>query len=175
MVRERGANIVIIGGAKSGKSRYALDRASHHPGRKAYVATAQAFDEEMEERIRRHREERPPGWETFEEPLEVPALLKKISGSYDAVVLDCLTIWLSNLMLRDEDLVDRSSRDLLSLLGEQKRASLYLVSNEVGMGIVPDNALSRRFRDHAGSLNQRISHAADEVYLVTAGIPLKIK
>ncbi len=174
-MQKRGANIVVIGGAKSGKSGFALEKASHYPGKKAYIATAQALDEEMAERIRRHRQERPSGWETFEEPVEVPALIRSISGSYEVILLDCLTLWLSNLILENEGSIEGRINELLAALSEKGRAHLYLVSNEVGMGIVPDNATSRRFRDYAGSLNQQLARAADEVYLVTAGIPMKIK
>ncbi len=175
MVKERGANIVVIGGAKSGKSGFALEKASLYPGKKAYIATAQALDEEMAERIRKHRQQRPSGWETFEEPVEVSALIRSIAGSYEVILLDCLTLWLSNLILGNEEPVEGRINELLATLSEKRKAHLYLVSNEVGMGIVPDNALSRRFRDYAGSLNQQLSRAADEVYLVTAGIPMKIK
>ncbi len=175
MTLAKGKICFVIGGAKSGKSSFALGRASLHPGRKAYIATAQAFDEEMAERIRRHRQERTSEWETYEEPLEVPRLIEKIGPSYDSILLDCLTLWLSNVMLRNEDLVEEYVKGLLAVLGAERKSSLYLVSNEVGLGIVPDNALSRRYRDHAGSLNQRVAQAADEVFLVTAGLPLKIK
>jgi adenosylcobinamide kinase/adenosylcobinamide-phosphate guanylyltransferase len=175
MAESRGGIVFVIGGAKSGKSGFALEKASLHAGKKAYIATAQAFDEEMTERIRRHRKERSFGWETIEEPVEVPALIRRIAGSYDAILLDCLTLWLSNLVLGNEELVEGRINDLLTALSEKRRSHLYLVSNEVGMGIVPDNALSRRFRDYAGSLNQLVARAADEVYLVTAGIPVKIK
>jgi len=175
MVDVTGRIFFVLGGAKSGKSRFALEKASLHPGRRAYIATAQAFDDEMAERIKKHRCERSSEWETFEEPVDVPALIGKIAGSYDTILIDCLTLWLSNLMLRNEETVEGYVDDLLSVLLEREKASFYLVSNEVGTGIVPTNALARRFRDCAGSLNQRAARAADEVYVVTAGIPLKIK
>ena len=163
----------VIGGARSGKSGFALSCASAVPGRKAYIATAQALDDEMKERIRRHREERPGEWETHEEPLDIAALIKNIGGDYDVILIDCLTLWTSNLLLSGEDMERRfaSLHSSLNACG----AALFIVSNEVGSGIVPDTPLSRRFRDLAGSLNQKVAGIADDVYLVTAGIPLKIK
>lgn len=171
----KGRIVFVLGGARSGKSGFALGRAAAEAGRKAYVATAQAFDSEMEERIALHRKERPEEWETFEEPLQMPALLRKISHNYDVILLDCLTLWVSNLLLTDEGLLERYSDDFLETLAGHNRSHLFIVSNEVGMGIVPDNPLSRKFRDSAGYLNQRVARVSDEVYLVAAGIPLKMK
>ncbi len=163
----------IIGGSRSGKSKFALERASLYQGRKAYIATAQAMDDEMKDRIEKHKEERLGEWETFEEPLNISTLIPDIHKSYDIILLDCLTLWLSNLMLNNKN-VEAEIESFISSLSTI-HCSLFTVSNEVGLGIVPDNALSRRFRDLSGYLNQKMSVIADEVYLVTAGIPLKIK
>jgi adenosylcobinamide kinase/adenosylcobinamide-phosphate guanylyltransferase len=163
----------IIGGAKSGKSRFALKKASACSGQKVYIATAQALDDEMKARIEKHKKERTPDWITFEEPLNLSALLKDTRGKYDVILIDCLTLWLSNLMLNNKD-VEKEIKYFCSSL-VPPHSSLFIVSNEVGMGIVPDNELSRRFRDLAGMLNQKIAGIADEVYLVTAGIPVRIK
>ena len=163
----------IIGGARSGKSSFALQKASALPGSKAYIATAQALDNEMRERIEKHKKERPEEWMTFEEPLNISALIKDIQDKHDVILLDCLTLWLSNLMLNNLDLekeIDLFCSSLFTV-----HCSLFIVSNEVGMGIVPDNELSRRFRDLSGYLNRKVAEIADEVYLVTAGIPIKIK
>ncbi|MEK7267654.1 MAG: bifunctional adenosylcobinamide kinase/adenosylcobinamide-phosphate guanylyltransferase [Nitrospirota bacterium] len=163
----------IIGGARSGKSSFALQKASALPGSKAYIATAQALDNEMRERIEKHKKERPEEWMTFEEPLNISALIKDIQDKHDVILLDCLTLWLSNLMLNNLDLekeIDLFCSSLFTV-----HCSLFIVSNEVGMGIVPDNELSRRFRDLSGYLNRKVAEIADEAYLVTAGIPIKIK
>jgi len=174
MTETSGRITLVIGGAKSGKSLYALNRASAYPGAKAYVATAQAFDAEMEERIKKHKMERGDGWHTFEEPLGIAATLKEITETHDVIVIDCLTLWLSNLLLGDADR-EKEIKSFLSSLVVRHSSQVFIVSNEVGQGIVPDNALSRQFRDLAGHLNQKVAHIADEVYLITAGIPMRIK
>ena len=173
MTVERGKIIFVIGGAKSGKSGFALCSASNLPGKKAYIATAQPFDNEMEERIIRHKKERPDEWGLYEEPMNVSGLLANIHVSHDVLLLDCLTLWVSNLLLEEREIEAEIGLFMKSL--SSCSSTLYIVSNEVGCGIVPDNSLSRRFRDIAGSLNQKVAAAADEVYLVTAGIPIKIK
>jgi len=175
MADDRGRIIFVVGGAKSGKSGFALRNASSRAGKKAYIATAQAFDREMEEKIALHKRERSGEWETFEEPIHIPALIRELTQTHDVILLDCLTLWLSNLLLADERLLWKYCDEFIAALTGHKRSYLAIVSNEVGMGIVPDNALSRIFRDSAGHLNQRVAHIADEAYLVAAGIPLKIK
>lgn len=165
----------IIGGARSGKSLFALQKASALPGSKAYIATAQALDDEMKERIEKHKKERTEEWMTFEEPLNISALIKDIQGKYDVILLDCLTLWLSNLMLNNFDTNKEIERLINALRLTPNAPHMFIVSNEVGMGIVPDNELSRRFRDLSGYLNQKVAEIADEAYLVTAGIPIKIK
>ncbi|HTR44821.1 MAG TPA: bifunctional adenosylcobinamide kinase/adenosylcobinamide-phosphate guanylyltransferase [Thermodesulfovibrionales bacterium] len=182
-VNSKGTIIFVLGGARSGKSGFALRDASARQGKKAYIATAQALDQEMEERIAKHREERASEWKTFEEPLRLSALIEEACISHEVVLVDCLTLWLSNLLLGEErpDDPERTEKELEKLLKLLQRFqasdshALYLVSNEVGMGIVPDNALSRRFRDLAGRVNQKVAEIADAVYFVAAGIPLKLK
>jgi len=166
----------VIGGTRSGKSSFALSRANALPGRKVYLATAQARDAEMAERIANHKKERGVEWETSEEALHLGPAVRNISATHDAVIIDCLTIWLSNLLCDGPD-VEQEQADFLDSLRsiEDTATHLFIVSNEVGMGIVPENALARMFRDMAGKLNQQVAQIADEVFLVAAGIPLRIK
>lgn len=169
--------LLVLGGARSGKSRYAQERIEALPagpsGRLAYLATAQAFDAEMAERIALHRDDRGPRWITVEEPVDLAAAIHRAVSNADAVLIDCLTLWLSNLMLADRDL-DGPVADLRAVLANPP-CPLVLVSNEVGLGIVPENALARRFRDEAGRLNQAVAAKVDEVQFLAAGLPLKLK
>ena len=157
---------LVLGGARSGKSRHAEALVTQHPPPWRYIATAQAFDDEMRARIAAHRASRPPGWDTVEAPLD---LAKALDTPYP-VLVDCLTLWLTNLILNDQDPGDSLDRAL-----DARQAPTVLVSNEVGLGIVPDNALARRFRDAAGLLHQRLAARADAVTLLVAGIPMKVK
>jgi adenosylcobinamide kinase/adenosylcobinamide-phosphate guanylyltransferase len=168
-----GKIIFITGGARSGKSSLALEKAAKHEGQKAYVATAQALDSEMKERIDRHRKERGSDWDTFEEPNDVAQALVPLGRVYDVIIIDCLTIWLSNIMFSEGE-VDGEIEGLMDALKKLK-TNVFLVSNEVGMGIVPDNETARIFRDMAGTLNQKVADMADEAYLVVSGISMKIK
>ena len=167
---------LVLGGARSGKSAFAQAaaeaRASETGGRLVMIATAQAFDSEMAERIARHREDRGAAWTTLEAPLDLAGALAGL-GADDVVVVDCLTLWLSNLMLDERD-VAAAAAELVATVGRFEGA-LWLVSNEVGFGIVPDNALARRFRDEAGRLHQALAQAADAVTLVVAGLSLRLK
>jgi adenosylcobinamide kinase/adenosylcobinamide-phosphate guanylyltransferase len=167
---------LVLGGARSGKSAFAQAaaeaEATRSGGRLAMIATAQAFDAEMAERIARHRQDRGPLWTTLEAPMDLTAALAGL-GAGDVVVVDCLTLWLSNLMLDERDLA-RAAADLVAAIRRFK-GTLWLVSNEVGFGIVPDNALARRFRDEAGRLHQALAQAADSVVLVVAGLTLRLK
>jgi adenosylcobinamide kinase/adenosylcobinamide-phosphate guanylyltransferase len=163
----------ITGGARSGKSSFALEQASGIAGKKAYIATAEALDEEMRKRIEDHRKQRGKEWDTFEEPLMIAEVIKKIGDRYDTLVLDCLTLWLSNIMHANLSIEAEIERLISSLLSHQ--TSVFIVSNEVGMGIVPENEMARKFRDMTGMLNQKVAGVADEVYIVIAGIPLRIK
>ena len=164
---------LVLGGARSGKSRFAEGLIAAHPGRPVYLATAQAGDTEMAERIRRHRARRGEVWTTLEEPLELPRALASVPRDNGAVLVDCLTLWLSNLMAADRN-PERETQALLNVLPKLE-APVVFVSNEVGLGIVPDNALARAFRDHAGLLHQSIAAAADRVYVIAAGLPLLLK
>lgn len=197
---ETGNLVFITGGARSGKSSFALELANKVEGEKIYVATSEPLDSEMAERIRQHREERGSQWRTIEEPLEIAKVILQ-EGRGDAVILiDCLTLWVSNLISpadstlfhveqgagpgNDEQPVvwedAVGAADLLitaldTVKASSPRSSLFIVSNEVGMGIVPENPLARRFRDIAGMLNQRVASVADEVYTVISGMSLKLK
>jgi adenosylcobinamide kinase/adenosylcobinamide-phosphate guanylyltransferase len=172
---ETGKIVFVLGGTKSGKSSFALAKAGTFPGRKAYIATAEPLDDEMKERIERHRQERQSEWDTIEEPLRIAEMVRAASGKYGVFLVDCMTLWVTNLLCGDHDVEDAIDDFLNSLRLTSHSSRFFIVSNEVGMGIVPDNALSRRFRDLAGRLNQELAAIADEVYLVTAGIPLRIK
>lgn len=166
----------ITGGARSGKSAFAEKLANDNAGKRAYIATAQALDAEMAAKIEKHRQNRGTAWDTFEEPLAVAELLTKLSNTYDFVLLDCLTLWLSNVMAHSDgdDAVISHTNELVGAI-KDFGGTCVVVSNEVGLGIVPDNPLARRFRDFAGMLNQKIAQAADDVYFTAAGIPVKIK
>ena len=160
----------MLGGARSGKSRYAENQITRLPPPWVYVATAQAFDDEMRARIAEHRGRRAAGWQTVEAPLALPNALRDAGDA--PVLVDCLTLWLSNLILADADLPAAEAALDAAL---DRAAPAVLVSNEVGLGIVPDNALARRFRDEAGRLHQRLAARADRVVLTVAGLPLFVK
>lgn len=162
----------VLGGARSGKSRHAEDLVGRHAPPWTYIATAQAFDEEMRERIALHRGRRDDRWLTADAPLDLAGVLSEIETGRP-VLVDCLTLWLTNHMLAGNDL-QAESLALTNVLRRPK-GPWFVVSNEVGMGIVPENALARRFRDEAGRLNQRVAAIADRVVLVVAGIPMQVK
>ena len=164
---------LILGGARSGKSSYAESLARDFNGPRVYIATAEAGDSEMAERIAAHRKRRGHGWRTVEEATDLPAALADAAGTGTFILVDCLTLWISNLLLAEED-CDAALDALIDTLGKSD-GQITIVSNEVGLGIVPDNALARRFRDIAGLANQRVAAACDEVILVTAGLPQKLK
>jgi adenosylcobinamide kinase/adenosylcobinamide-phosphate guanylyltransferase len=161
---------LVLGGARSGKSAYA-ERLIGDCG--LYLATAEAGDEEMAERIRLHRQRRSTGWQTIEEPLDLAGALERHAVTGRPVLVDCLTLWLSNLMTAGSD-VEAEARMLIQRLGTMP-CPVVLVSNEVGLGIVPVTPLGRAFRDHAGRLNQRVAAAAARVIFVAAGLPLTLK
>jgi adenosylcobinamide kinase/adenosylcobinamide-phosphate guanylyltransferase len=165
--------LFVIGGARSGKSRHAQARAEALAGRHVYVATAQAFDEEMHDRIARHRADRDARWTTVDAPHALPEAIAEHSAPDCVLLVDCLTLWTSNLLLADADLL-QATQALCGAI-EAFEGNIILVSNEVGWGIVPDNALARRFRDEAGRINQAVAAACDEVVLVAAGLPLRLK
>lgn len=165
--------LFILGGARSGKSRYAEARAEALGLRKLYIATAQAFDDEMHERIARHRTDRGPTWETIETPLALAEAITARSAADTVTLVDCLTLWTTNLILADRDIAAETQALIAALAGA--RGPVILVANEVGLGIVPDNRLARRFRDDAGTINQRVAQAADEVQFIAAGLNLRLK
>jgi adenosylcobinamide kinase / adenosylcobinamide-phosphate guanylyltransferase len=161
---------LITGGARSGKSRYALE-GTDDSRTCTYIATAELLDDEMRERAERHKVERGSRWRTIEEPFNVAARVKELNG---IVVVDCLTMWLSNWMLRDETQLEKQI-DLLSSAFLTAACDIRAITNEVGSSIVPENNLARRFRDWTGIMNQRVAAAADAVYLVVCGIAVRIK
>jgi adenosylcobinamide kinase/adenosylcobinamide-phosphate guanylyltransferase len=161
------ALILVGGGARSGKSRWALDRARKCGDRLVYVATAEALDDEMASRISKHRAERGNEFVTIEAPLDLAGAIRSLAC--DAIVIDCLTLWLSNSM----GLEDKTEETVAVAL--ESTADVIIVTNEVGCGIVPENALAREFRDRAGRMNQRFAEAADEVYWMVFGQALRIK
>lgn len=163
---------LVVGGARSGKSRHAENLIAAAPPPWTYVATAQAGDAEMAQRIARHRERRGPDWHTVEAPHDLAGALATVHGGRP-VLVDCLTLWLSNRMLAEAD-VEAEAAGLEAALAE-RRAPVIVVSNEVGQGIVPDNPLARRFRDLQGRLNQRMAARAGRVVLMVAGLPLIVK
>jgi adenosylcobinamide kinase / adenosylcobinamide-phosphate guanylyltransferase len=165
--------ILVLGGARSGKSRHAEELVLRHKGECIYIATAEPGDEEMQRRIADHRRQRGTQWRTVEEPIELPSALQRTCGESKLVLVDCITLWLSNLMLQEMDV--RGEIDRFCAMLPRLEGTVILVSNEVGFGIVPENALARRFRDEAGFANQRIAAACDEVVVMFAGLALKLK
>ncbi|GGE83078.1 bifunctional adenosylcobinamide kinase/adenosylcobinamide-phosphate guanylyltransferase [Sphingomonas prati] len=162
---------LFLGGARSGKSRLALAAAERHPGPLAYLATAEAHDDEMVDRIDRHQAERSDRWRTVECPLALPEAITGVADG--AILVDCLTLWLSNLMLGGHDVAARTV-DLLAAIAATPRP-LVIVTNEVGLGLVPDHPLGRAFRDEAGRLNQTVAAAVDASYFVAAGLVLPLR
>jgi len=179
----RGKLIFITGGARSGKSSFAEKIAAKTSKEVVYIATGQLLDEEMAFRIKKHREKRINTWETYEEPIEVRELVSRLGLEKEVILIDCLTLLTSNLLLRKEDKVEDSKWQEEILLEIKKLAEVsykvpaqvIIVSNEVGMGLVPDNPLGRVYRDILGRANSIIADKADEVFMMVSGIPLKIK
>ncbi|HAY21408.1 bifunctional adenosylcobinamide kinase/adenosylcobinamide-phosphate guanylyltransferase [Desulfobacca acetoxidans] len=166
----------LSGGAKSGKSTLAQRWAEALPPPRLYVATGEALDEEMAARIADHQRARGPHWQTWEEPLALAAVLHEANGRYGVILVDCLTLWLSNLLTHDHQFGHpESAADQFCKTLEGLTTPIILVSNEVGWGIVPENSLARRFRDLAGRLNQQVAALADVAVLVVSGLPLYLK
>jgi adenosylcobinamide kinase/adenosylcobinamide-phosphate guanylyltransferase len=164
---------LVLGGARSGKSRWAENLAASGAGAPVYLATAEARDREMRERIERHRERRGELWRTIEEPVDIREVLARERAPDRVVLVDCLTLWLSNLMAAERDVENEIERLLRCL--DDPAGPIVFVSNEVGMGIVPTNELARNFRDHAGLLNQKVAAKAALVVFIAAGLPLSLK
>jgi adenosylcobinamide kinase / adenosylcobinamide-phosphate guanylyltransferase len=169
--------ILITGGARSGKSRLAEEMAGKRGAPLLYLATGQAGDAEMAARIARHRERRGDAWQTIEEPLDLVGVLAGHDGWFGAVLVDCVTLWLTNLFFHHGEETGPVLAEVwrLAHLLPTLKSPVILVTNEVGMGIVPENALARKFRDLAGEANEILAAAADEVYVTFAGLPLKLK
>ncbi len=168
--------ILVTGGARSGKSRLALRLVEPSP-RRVFIATAQAFDAEMTERIRRHQEERGEGWSVREAPLALSEAILEAGAPGSGLLVDCLTVWLGNLLHQDPELHEGKpvAAPLLDALAATTADRVVLVTNEVGMGIVPMTELGRRFRDLAGRLNQQVAARADHVVFAVSGLPLLVK
>lgn len=166
-------SLLVLGGARSGKSRHAQAVAEALGGTLTYIATAQAFDQEMTERITQHRADRDQRWRTIETPIELPEAISQADASDAVILVDCLTLWTSNLLLGEHDadaMLNQLSQAIAAIQGR-----LILVANETGLGIVPDNALARRFRDLAGRINQQVAASVDAVDFVLAGMPRRWK
>ena len=164
--------ILVTGGARSGKSSFAEKRTKQLGSSLMYIATSEIIDSEMEKRVAEHQARRGSEWETLHAPLKLAEALSETDGKGPCLV-DCLTIWLNNLIFHNEDTIV-ATKELIKVL-EQRSDPVVLVTNEVGSGIIPENALARQFRDEAGRMNQIIAQVADEVYLSVSGIPLQIK
>ena len=167
-------HVLVLGGARSGKTGFAERLALRTGSRTVYLATSEALDAEMRERIESHRKAREGRFATIEEPLALAEAVAEASREHDVILVDCLTLWISNLLGAGLD-VAAATEELAVMLMQIKRARVILVSNEVGLGIVPDNALARSFRDLAGSAHQRLAEVCAHVYFVAAGLPLTLK
>lgn len=166
----------ILGGSRSGKSTYALELAKKHKRSVAFIATGEAKDAEMLQRIQLHKNNRPKHWKTFEESKNIVSLLKKEGNNFECIIIDCLTLLVSNLILAgssQKSIEDKIHKILTTL--KKLKARAIIISNEVGLGIVPKNKLARDFRDIAGRINQIVAGEADEVFFMVSGIPLKLR
>ena len=167
--------VLVIGGARSGKSSWALKYAEKRYTSHLFVATARATDPEMEERIRLHKESRGKNWKLVEEPIDLPGVIPKHGREYDVLLIDCLTVWLNNIMFeKGTDAVNTYESSLIESI-KNRPCNLIMVSNETGFGVVPDNSIARAFRDLCGRMNQRIAEISDCVVLMVAGLPLYLK
>lgn len=165
---------LVLGGARSGKTAFAERLALHAGAHPAYLATASVLDGEMRDRVSSHKATRGQRFTTIEEPIALSRAILKAGASHDVILVDCLTLWITNLLMANED-VATAVGELSATLMEFREAKVILVSNEVGLGIVPDNAMARTFRDLAGSAHQRLAEICDDVYFVAAGLPLTMK
>lgn len=165
-------SLLVTGGARSGKSRFAEERALSMGARLVYIATAQAFDDEMTKRIKEHQDRRGPEWHTVNAPLHLAEAITETDGLGPCLV-DCLTLWLTNLIFAESDIKTATNAVIQTM--KSRRDPLIFVTNEVGGGIVPENKLARRFRDEAGRLNQIVAEEVDEVFVCISGMPLQLK
>jgi adenosylcobinamide kinase / adenosylcobinamide-phosphate guanylyltransferase len=163
---------LVLGGARSGKSRHAEALIEARPAPWVYIATAQAYDDEMRARIAEHRARRSQDWRTVDAPMALPEALRAVPSG-QPVLVDCLTLWLTNLILAERDIAIATGE--LMAACREAQGPVVLVSNEVGLGIVPENALARRFRDEAGRLHQRLASQAERVVFMVAGLPMQVK
>ena len=168
--------IFITGGCRSGKSRYALHYANQNFSKKLFLATCEVLDEEIAQRIKLHKKMRGPEWQTIEEPIKIVKKIRECGRNGEVILIDCLTLWLYNLLMKwDNDLRIIDETEKLINIIKQSQTSFILVSNEVGMGIVPADPLSRRYRDLLGTMNQRVAEALDTVIFMVSGIPIFLK
>ena len=170
-------HILVLGGCRSGKSSFAKQAADHMArDKKIYLATSVPTDREMKERVKHHQDDRGPDWATIEEPIRIHETIDRACAQAKVILVDCLTLWVSNLLFRETDEAGiMAAVDLLVGALNRSTCPVILVSNEVGYGIVPENSLARQFRDMAGLVNQRVARAVDEVFVSMAGIPVRIK
>jgi len=172
--------ILLLGGARSGKSYHAQALAEKFGGKVLFIATGEALDEEMKDRIDKHKKNRPKGWKTIESPWNISNVITEHEGYFDTVIIDCVTLLVSNLLGNETNYsnVEQSITDeIVTIINVMKtsKANIIMVTNEVGLGLVPDNKLGRIYRDLLGKANNLLAQNADEVYLMIAGIPVKIK
>ncbi len=165
----------VLGGARSGKTHFAVSEAKKYPQKRIYIATGLPIDEEMREKIRMHKEERGDTFETWEEPIYIPSLVKKLTPGVNVVVVDCLTIWTGNVILDKKDPLDLIEEFFDNIKKLSFEVTFFIISNEVGMGIVPIHELSRKYRELLGRVNIFSAKRSDEVYFMVAGIPWRIK
>jgi adenosylcobinamide kinase/adenosylcobinamide-phosphate guanylyltransferase len=172
--------VLILGGARSGKSAYAQQAAAKTGGKVLFCATAEPLDADMKRRISRHRASRPGSWQTLEAPYNLAEALAPLAGRYDTIIIDCITVLVANIMgkhrgaKRQEDAILAEIQSLTGLL-QKREAAFYLISNEVGLGVIPAYRSGRQYRDHLGRVNQMLAACADEVCLLAAGIPIRLK
>jgi adenosylcobinamide kinase/adenosylcobinamide-phosphate guanylyltransferase len=167
-------HVLVLGGARSGKTGFAERLTMRSGQRPAYLATAEALDEEMRERVRTHKQQRGGAFATIEEPLDLSRALLEAARTHDAILVDCLTLWITNMIVANQNVAEAVD-GLIATLGRITGARVILVSNEVGLGIVPDNAMARMFRDLAGSAHQRLAEICDDAYFIVAGLPMVLK
>jgi adenosylcobinamide kinase/adenosylcobinamide-phosphate guanylyltransferase len=167
-------HVLVLGGARSGKTGFAERLAMRNGHRPVYLATAAALDGEMRDRIRTHQAQRAGRFMTVEEPIDVSGAILTAAKANDIILVDCLTLWITNLLGENMD-VAQAVEELAATLSDLSAARVILVSNEVGLGIVPDNAMARSFRDLAGSAHQRLAEICDDVYFIVAGLPMTLK